>query len=210
MKLIINKRRLINILVLFYIAALSFFPVDSKVGDKTGRPANIYTQQSFPPHPDDVTRIYYVDTGNKLAPLPFEDGITSVNVFSVAQADTTTAVRLNGSKATTVLATSTPSFYVFVADRMDPPPHLLVRLKSKNGSRQFTITTIKGRTGYAPLNEENIRLDYQVLERLKIVAGTGRFIFVNYMKIHPRQRLEPGEYAIVGDSLSDVATFSIK
>ncbi|HEX8174659.1 MAG TPA: hypothetical protein VF543_06030 [Pyrinomonadaceae bacterium] len=209
MKPIINKRRLIIILIVFYIAAPSF-TVNSKIEDRTDRLANIYAQQSFPPVPDDLTRIYYVDIENKLAPLPFENGITSVNVFSVAQDDRTTAVKLNGTKATTVLADSTPSFYVFVADRMDPPPHLLVRLMSKNGSRQFTITTIKGRKGYAPLNEENIRLEYQILERLRVEAGKGRILFVNYMKIYPRQRLEPGEYAIVGDSLSDVATFSIK
>jgi hypothetical protein len=209
MRPIINKRRLITILIVFYIAATSF-TVNSKIEDKSGRPVNIYAQQSFPPVPDDLTRIYYVDSENKLAPLPFENGITSVNVFSVAQNDITTAVKLKGTKATTVLVDSRPSFYVFVADGMDPPPHLLVRLTSRNGSRQFTITTIKGRKGYAPLNEENIRLDYRILERLRVEAGKGRILFVNYMEIHPRQRLEPGEYAIVGDALSDVATFNIK
>jgi hypothetical protein len=209
MKPIINKRRLTTILIVFYIAASSF-TVNSKIEDEGNRPANIYTQQSFPPVPNDLTRIYYLDSEKKLAPLPFENGITTVNVFSVAQDDRTTALKLNGPRATTVLAASTPSFYVFVADRMDPPPHLLVRLTSKNGSRQFTITTVKGRVGYAPLNEENIRLEYRILERLRVDVGERRIIFVNYMEIHPRQRLEPGEYAIVGDSLSDVATFSIK
>lgn len=204
-----GKKRLINICIVFYLA-VSPFTVNSEIGAVAERSTNAYAQQSFPAVPSDLTRIYYVDVENKLAPLPFENGITPLNVHSIAQDNRTSEVKLSGSKATTLLKNSTPSFYVFVADRMDPPPHLLVRLTSKKSSRRFTITIIKGRKGYAPLNEENIRLDYRILERLRVEAGKGRILFVNYMEIHPRQRLEPGEYAIIGDSLSDIATFSIE
>lgn len=167
-------------------------------------------QQSYPEVPGDLTRVYYLEAGNKLAPLPFEKGITPVNVFAVARDDKTVAVEVSGSKAVTIVKNSNPVFYVFVADRMDPPPHLLVRLASRKSSRRFIITTIKGRKGYAPLNEENIRLDYRILERLRVQAGKGRILFVNYMEIHPRQALMPGEYAIIGDSLEDVATFRVE
>jgi len=35
-------------------------------------------------------------------------------------------------------------------------------------------------------------------------------IFVNYMELRPAQTLPPGEYAIIGDSLADIATFRVK
>lgn len=35
-------------------------------------------------------------------------------------------------------------------------------------------------------------------------------IFVNYMELRPLQPLMPGEYAIIGDSLADMATFRIE
>lgn len=167
-------------------------------------------QQSYPEVPTDLTRVYYLEAERKLAPLPFEKGITPVNVFAVARDDKTVEVEVSGARAATSLKNSAPVFYVFVADRMDPPPHLLVRLMSRKSSRRFIITTIKGRKGYAPLNEENVRLDYRILERLRVQAGKGRILFVNYMEIRPRQALTPGEYAIIGDSLEDVATFRVE
>lgn len=167
-------------------------------------------QQSYPEVPGDLTRIYYVDAGKKLAPLPFEKGLTAVNVFAVARDDKTVEVAVSGARAATILKDSHPTFYVFVADRMDPPPHLLVRLESRKSSRRFVITTTKGRKGYSPLDEENVRLDYKVLERLRVEAGRGRILFINYMEIHPRQGLAPGEYAIIGDSLEDIATFRVE
>lgn len=204
-----GKHRLINIFVVAYLTVLSG-TVNSEVASETVQSTNIYTQQSFPSAPSDLTRTYYADVENKLEPLPFEKGITSANVFAIARDNATFRVKLNGPKSATLLQHSNHTFYVFVADKMDPPPHLLVRLTSKKSSRQFTITLIKGRKGYAPLNEENIRLDYRVLERLRVETGRGRILFVNYMEIRPRQRLQPGEYAIIGDSLSDIATFSIE
>jgi hypothetical protein len=35
-------------------------------------------------------------------------------------------------------------------------------------------------------------------------------IFVNYMELRPQEPLPPGEYAIIGDSLADVATFRVQ
>ncbi len=191
----------LNICLVVYLA-LSPHTVGSAV--------RLHTQQSYPDVPGDITKIYYAAAENNLAPLPYERGIISVNAYAVARADKTSEVKLDGPQSATLLHSSTPSFYVFVADEMDPPPHLLIRLTSKKASRRFTVTLTKGRKGYAPLSEENIRLDYRILDRLPIEAGKGRILFINYMEIHPRQPLAPGDYAIIGDSLTDIATFRIE
>ena len=116
---------------------------------------------------------------------------------------------LQSPRAETVLTNDDPRFYVFVADKWDPPPHQLVRLMSKRSGRQLTISVLKGRKGYAPFTNDNVSLEYRLLERLRVEAGKNRYLFVNYMQIRPRERLEPGEYAIIGDSLADMATFRI-
>jgi hypothetical protein len=69
---------------------------------------------------------------------------------------------------------------------------------------------IKGRKGYAPFDEDNIRLGRRILKRLRVEAGANRFLFINYMQLRPLQPLTPGEYAIIGDSLADIATFRIE
>jgi len=160
--------------------------------------------------PSDFTKIYYPTDDNKLLALPFESGITSVNVFAPALEDKITRVRVNGSKAETVLTNENLSFFVFVADWMDPPPHQLVRLTSSKSERSLKISLIKGRKGYAPFEEDNVRLERRILKRLRVEAGANRFLFINYMQLRPLAYLPPGEYAIIGDSLADIATFRIK
>ena len=167
-------------------------------------------QDAFPDPPDDFTKIYYTTSENKLLALPFEPGITSLNVFAPAFEDKVTRVRVNGSKAETVLVNENLRFFVFVADRMDPPPHQLVRLTSSKLERSLKISLIEGRKGYAPFDGDNIRFERRILQRLRVQAGANRFLFINYMQLRPLEPLPPGEYAIIGDSLSDIATFRIK
>jgi hypothetical protein len=167
-------------------------------------------QDAFPDPPDDFTKIYYASGENKVLALPFEPGITSLNVFAPAIEDKVTRVRVNGLKAETILANENLRFFVFVADRMDPPPHQLVRLTNSRSERSFKISLIKGRKGYAPFDGDNIRLERRILQRLRVPAGANRFRFINYMQVRPLEPLPPGEYAIIGDSLSDIATFRIK
>ena len=167
-------------------------------------------QQSFPDPPSDLTKIYFLSGANELSAMPFESGITTVNVFQLAVADKVTHVRIKGQTATTVLTNNELRFFVFVADRMDPPPHQLVRLTTGKSDRSLKISLIKGRKGYAPFDEDNIRLQRRILKRLSVAAGPGRILFVNYMELRPLQPLSPGEYAIIGDSLADMATFRIK
>jgi hypothetical protein len=167
-------------------------------------------QNSFPDPPNDLTKIYYLADTAELIPLPFETGATNVNVFQPAIADKVTRVRVPGAKAATVLANDGLRFFVFVADRMDPAPHQLVRLAAGKSDRSLKISVLRGRKGYAPFDEDNIRLQKRILKRLSVQAGPGRIIFVNYMELRPLQPLPPGEYAIIGDSLADIATFRIK
>ena len=166
--------------------------------------------QKFPEPPSDLTRIYYLSADNQLLPLPFESGVTLPNVFLPAKRDEIARVVVKGSTARTVLTNNNPRFYVFVADKMDPPPHQLVRLTSKRSARELAISVLKGRKGYAPFESDNVRLEHRILERLQVETSKGRYIFVNYMQIRPRTTLPPGEYAIIGDSLSDMATFRIQ
>ena len=167
-------------------------------------------QQSFPDPPADLTKIYFLSGANELSTMPFESGITPLNVFQLAVEDKVTRVRITGPTAPTFLTGSDLRFFVFVADRLDPPPHQLVRLTTGKSDRSLKISVIKGRKGYAPFDEDNIRLQRRTLKRLSVSAGSGRIIFVNYMELRPLQPLTPGEYAIIGDSLADMATFRIK
>ena len=160
--------------------------------------------------PRDATRVYYESAADALTALPFETNTTSLDPFAIARKDKVSYAEVKGANSATVLADRRPRFYVFVADKMDPPPHQLVRLSSKKNTRRFTVVRIKGRKGYSPLEAESVRLDYRILERLTVAGGRGRFMFLNYMEIQPRVPLPPGEYAVIGDSLLDIATFRIQ
>jgi len=193
----------------FWVAVLlliwgGWFSLPSLVGFATP------TQQSFPDPPNDVTRVYYLNSDQKLQPLPFEPGITKLNVFVPAREDKVTQVRVKGTAAETVLTNDNLRFYAFVADRMEPPPHQLVRLTPTKSNRQLKISVVKGRDGYAPFDHNTIGLEHRLLERLRVSAAPNRILFVNYMELRPKIVLTPGEYAIIGDSLADMATFRIK
>lgn len=202
-----HKRTFPGLIFLLLLLALPVFVLGLLITAAASRPGAFHQSYDFP---NDVTRIYYKNAQDRFVPLPFEPGITPVNPFVVALKDKLSYAKLEGSKAATVLRAGNPSFYVFVADRWDPPPHQLVQLKSDKSTRRFTVISTKGRKGYSPLENESIRLEYRLLERLPVEIGKGRSLFLNYMEIHPRRQLAPGEYAIIGDSLLDIATFRIQ
>ncbi len=188
------------VLLLMGVSSLSS---QSHAGSRT------ISQQPFPEPPNDVTRIYYL-SDNKLVPLPFEEGILPLNVFVPATEDKVAQVRVKGTSAETILTNNDLRFYAYVADRMEPPPHQLVRLTTTKSNRQLKISVVKGRDGYAPFETDTIGLEHRLLERLRVSAGPNRILFVNYMELRPKSVLTPGEYAIIGDSLADMATFRIK
>jgi hypothetical protein len=165
-------------------------------------------QQDFPEPPADLTKIYYLSSGTPV-PLPFEPGQFAFDVFRPAVKDKVARLTVTGSKASLVLTNTDLRFFVFVADRMDPPPHQLVRLSSGKSQRSLKISLLKGRKGYAPFAEDNIQIERRILKRLRVSAGPNRILFVNYMELRPLRPLPPGEYAIVGDSLADIAPFHV-
>jgi hypothetical protein len=171
--------------------------------------AQVTWQTDFPEPPADLTRVYYLN-GNSLVALPFERGASPFDIFQPAVDNRITRVRVPGPKATTVLANENLRFFVFVGDRMDPPPHQLVRLTRSKTDRSLKISLIKGRKGYAPFAEDNVPVERRILRRMKVSAGANRFLFVNYLELRPRGPLRSGEYAIIGDSFADVATFRVE
>ena len=202
-----HKRTFPGLIFLLLILPLPVFALTLLIAKSARCPGASLQSSDFP---NDVTRIYYKNAQDKFVPLPFEPAITSVNPFVVAPRDKLSYAKLEGSKAATVMSAGNPSFYVFIADRWDPPPHQLVQLTRNKSTRGFTVISTKGRKGYSPLENESIRLQYRLLERFPIELGKGRSLFLNYMEIHPSRQLAPGEYAIIGDSLSDIATFRIQ
>lgn len=166
-------------------------------------------QQAAPTAPDDLTRVYYADEMNRAVPLPFETGLSSFDPGLEAESDKLYEVELKGSKSAATLP-KMPRFYVFVNEKMDPPPHQLILLRSKKDVRQFTIIAEKGRKGFTPLVNEQIKLDYRVLERFRVQSSKGRILFVNYVELSPAHALAPGEYAIVGNAISYIATFRVE
>lgn len=165
--------------------------------------------QPYPEIPNDVTRVFFPDSTNHLVPLPFEPGLVQVDVYAIAPSDRTFYVELKGTGTATEFSSGDLHFYVFVMDRMDPPPHQMVRLTNHHGTRRFRISVEKGRKGFAPFSSETVKLQYRILDRLRVETGKGRFLYVNYMEISPRDPLSPGEYAIIGSDLSDIATFRV-
>jgi hypothetical protein len=172
--------------------------------------SKVRVAQELRPIPDDATRVYYENAPGKFTALAFEANTTALNPFVVAKKDKVTYAEVKGPTAATVLAERLPRFYVFVADKMDPPPHQLVRLTTKKNARRFTVVSIKGRKGYSPMDAETIKLEYRLLERVPVRRAMGLIIFLNYLELRPRQELTPGEYAIIGDSLLDIAAFRIR
>lgn len=189
-------------------AVIALLPLCLSLNAGTG--ASRPTQEKFPDPPPDLTRVYYLNADETLTALPFEQGITTLNVFAPAARDQIARVQIRGRQAATVLQGVSPRFFVFVADRMDPPPHQLVRLSTTKSERTLAVSVIRGRKGYAPFETDNVRIQRRIVQRLRVQAGANRFLFVNYMEIRPARPLSPGEYAIIGDSLADVATFRVE
>ena len=171
--------------------------------------AQVARQTDFPEPPSDLTKVYYLD-GNTLVALPFEPGTSPFDIFQPAVDNRITRVRVLRPNAKTVLTNKNLRFFVFVGDRMDPPPHQLVRLTSNKAERYLKISLIKGRKGYAPFAEDNVPLERRILRRMKVSVGVNRVLFVNYLELRPRGPLRSGEYAIIGDSFADIAPFRIE
>jgi hypothetical protein len=150
--------------------------------------------------PAERTLIYVADESNTVMALPFETATTPLAVERVAGSDKRSYVELKGERAATALKSDAPRFYLFVSDAPNTHPPFIVSLTAKRGARRVTAMAQKGLKGFAVDSEEIVKPHYRVL------GHEGGML---YMEIRPRERLSPGEYAIMGTDLQRIATFRI-
>jgi hypothetical protein len=175
----------IAVLVLIFIAATPSF--------------DVLAQEFLPAPPADRTQIYTLDSGNQLVPLPFEMARTPLDGSAVARRTKTSYVELKGEHAVTTLS-STPRLFLFTTQGTGKHPPFLVWLTPKRGARRATAVAQAGWAGFAISSEEIVK------PTVRVLASFGVEVF---MELRPRTSLVPGEYAIIGDDLTRVATFRV-
>jgi hypothetical protein len=160
----------------------------------------VFAQQEFLPIPPaDHSLIYTLDQQNQLKALPFEAAITPLHTDQVAKSTATSYVELKGEHAATVLP-ATSRIYLFTNDRGGAHPPLLVWLTPHHGSRRVTAIAQRGLSGFAISSSEIVR---------PIPRGLAKNGDEVFMELRPRTSLMPGEYAIIGNDLTHVATFRV-
>jgi hypothetical protein len=160
----------------------------------------IFAQQEFlPAPPADHSLIYTLDQQNQLQALPFETATTPLRTDQVARSTATSYLELKGEHAATVLP-ATSRIYLFTNDRGGAHPPLLVWLTPHHGSRRVTAIAQRGLSGFAVSSEEIVR---------PIPRGLAKNGDEVFMELRPRISLMPGEYAIIGNDLTHVATFRV-
>ena len=161
--------------------------------------APIAQQQPLPEPPADHSLIYVMNREGKLAPLPFETATTPLRTSEVAKSNTMSYLELKGEHAATVVVAES-AVYLFTSDRGGAHPPMIVWLTPHHGSRRVTAVAERGRAGFA-------------LSSAEIVKPTPRGLSKNgdevFMELRPRISLMPGEYAIIGNDLTRVATFRV-
>ena len=158
------------------------------------------TQEFLPSPPTDRTPVYVLGRENKLVPLPFEPGLTPLRSDAVAKETKTSYIEIKGEHAATILS-DMPRWFLFTSQRAGTHPPFLVRLTPHKGARRVTVVAQKGLSGFAVSSEEIVKPSVRVLTRLE-----GDDIF---MEGRPRASLAPGEYAIIGNDLTRIATFRV-
>jgi hypothetical protein len=169
------------------------------IGWLLGASAIAGQQEFLPAPPADHSLIYTLDQQNQLKALPFEAATTPLRTDQVAKSTTTSYVDLKGEHAATVLP-ATSRIYLFTNDRGGAHPPLLVWLTPHHGSRRVTAISQRGLFGFAISSSEIVRPIPRGLQK------NGDEVF---MELRPRTSLMPGEYAIIGNDLTHVATFRI-
>ena len=117
----------------------------------------------------------------------------------MAKRTRTSYVELKGEHAATTL-TSTPRIFLFTTQGTGKHPPFIVWLTFKRGARRATAVAQAGFAGFAISSEEIVK------PTVRVLASFGVEVF---MELRPRTSLVPGEYAIIGDDLTRVATFRV-
>jgi hypothetical protein len=160
---------------------------------------NARAQEFLPSPPADKTLIYILDGQNNLVALPFETGRTSLKITEKAKSSKTSYLEISGEKATMTLP-SMPRIFLFTRERQGTHPPFIVWLESRRGARRATAVTQAGMSGFAIDSAEIVK------PTVRVLAKSGDEVF---MEIRPRNSLVPGEYAIIGDDLTRIATFRV-
>lgn len=160
---------------------------------------NVRAQEFLPSPPADKTLIYTLDGQNNLVPLPFETGRTPLKVSEKAKSSKTSYLEISGEKAATTLP-AVPRIFLFTNERQGTHPPFIVWLESRRGARRVTAVTQAGMSGFAIDSAEIVKPTVRVLTK------SGDEVF---MEIRPRTSLVAGEYAIIGDDLTRIATFRV-
>jgi hypothetical protein len=160
---------------------------------------NARTQEFLPSPPADKTFIYTLDGENKLVPLPFESGRTPLKTAEKAKSSKTSFLEISGEKATATLP-AMPRIFLFTTERQGTHPPFIVWMESRRGARRVTAVTQAGMSGFAIDSAEIVK------PTVRVLAKSGDEVF---MEIRPRTSLVAGEYAIIGDDLTRIATFRV-
>ena len=160
---------------------------------------NARAQEFLPSPPSDKSLIYILDAQNNLVPLPFEAGHTPLKIMETAKSSKTSYLEIKGEKAATTLPAVTRIF-LFTNERQGTHPPFIVWMESRRGTRRATAVTQAGMAGFAIDSAEIVKPTVRVLTK------TGDEVF---MELRPRTSLVPGEYAIIGNDLTRIATFRV-
>ena len=160
---------------------------------------NARGQDFLPSPPSDKTLIYILDSQNNLVALPFETGHTPLKITDKAKNSKTSYLEISGERAATVLP-AMPRIFLFTSERQGTHPPFIVWLESQRGGRRATAITQAGMTGFAIDSAQIVK------PTVRVLAKSGDEVF---MELRPRISLEPGEYAIIGDDLTRIATFRV-
>jgi hypothetical protein len=155
--------------------------------------------QELPTLPADHTLIYALDEKQNRIAVPFESATTPLKPEQIAKSTTTSYLELKGEHSSTVLPATTLIF-LFTNDRGGSHPPLIVWLTPHRGARRVTAIAERGRAGFAIVTSEIVR---------PIPRGLAKNGDEVFMELRPRASLMPGEYAIIGNDLTRVATFRV-
>jgi hypothetical protein len=161
--------------------------------------ALVARQSQLPDAPADHSLIYVMNSEGKLAALPFETATTPLRTGEVARSNTTSYLELKGEHSATVVPASS-AIYLFTMDRGGAHPAMIVWLTPHRGARRVTAVAERGRAGFAISSSEIVK---------PIPRGLAKNGDEVFMELRPRISLMPGEYAIIGNDLTRVATFRV-
>jgi hypothetical protein len=162
-------------------------------------PSTAKAQEFLPPAPADRSLVYRLDQQNTLVPIAFERAQSPLHPAETAKGTKVSYVELNGEHSATVLGAD-QRIFLFTIDRGGAHPPLIVWLTPRRGARRATAIAQRGMAGLAISSEEIVR---------PFVRGLAKDGDQVFMELRPRVSLMPGEYAIIGNDLTKVATFRV-